>query len=67
MQLEQVFRHLLANALACRSDRPLRISVTADREEILALGIDAAVAPTASGEEIVATFQALADRRRAAA
>lgn len=38
----------------------------ADREEILAAGIDEAVLPTESEERIIATFRRLADLHRAA-
>jgi methylmalonyl-CoA mutase C-terminal domain/subunit len=42
------------------------VVTTADRDELLAQGIDEAVLPTAREEEIVAAFRRLADRHRAA-
>ena len=42
------------------------IVTQADREEVLAKGIDAAVLPTAPGREVIETMRALAARRREA-
>jgi methylmalonyl-CoA mutase, C-terminal domain len=40
------------------------VVTSADRDEILAIGIDEAVLPTASEDEIVSAFQRLVDRHR---
>ncbi|UGS34855.1 cobalamin B12-binding domain-containing protein [Capillimicrobium parvum] len=56
-----------------RADPPIPVVVggsvitEADRAQIVRLGIDAAVAPGTSAEDIVATFRALAEGRRALA
>ncbi len=58
-------------ALLAEAEPPIPVLVggsvvtAADRAQVLAAGVDAALLPTASTDEVVAAFQALAARRRA--
>lgn len=66
------FAEELAERLS-HADPPIPVVVggsvitEADRREVVELGVDAAVAPTATADDIWATFRELAERRRAVA